>query len=668
MTTLAAVALLSCGKEQQRQPEIPAVGFPEDGVVRISASAGDPQTRADEPEYSGTTLGLFLDYGSSNRFTMNNVRWTSTSGDWKADEQMLWQDSKTAAKLYAYAPYVSGQSDPTKIEFSIPADQSTGTTEADLVTWLDGYFIPDNSKNEKFTTDGKVLITFSHRLVKLTFNFEKGNQYDGDVKVVEATLRGTASKVTATFVNDPAVTAASDAKSQDIKLHKLDDLKYEAVFFPGEGQKADAKMLTVTMSNNAVLSYTVPSGGLVTGGLMPGKAYEMNMRLGKDKIEVGNIEVIGWPKSPTRFDEGEAAVDPDADVWDGTIANGFAGGDGSSDSPFTIATASQLAYLAERVNGGNSYSGKCFELTQNLILDGKAWTPIGNMNQGQNPFRGNFDGCGNTVFGLRVETTDSYVGLFGALDGGTVENVNLSDAEVKSTTDYVGLICGLALGKSTISGCEVSGKVTVYSFAGGVVGELNGESILENCKASAEVKGVSVVGGLCGNVNGGIVTGCSVIDGMVEGIIRDNNVGSIGIGGLAGRLENKCTIKKCAVNASVKGRADVGGLFGQLVAGGEYSAEKCTATGTVTVSGNDCGGLAGYLAGNGSLIECGFDGVIVKDGATVKNTGAAIGLDESEVTFTDCWYNAEKTEGLDVVGTPKVGADYSGIKAKKSGE
>ena len=696
MTTLAAVALLSCGKEQQRQPEIPAVGFPEDGVVRISASSSDPQTRADGTpgEYAGTTLGLFLDYGLGNRFTMNNVRWTKTSGDWKADEQMLWQDSKTAAKLYAYAPYVSGQSDPTKIEFSIPADQSAGTAEADLVTWPEGDFIPDNNKNEKFTTDGKVLITFSHRLVKLTFNFEKGNQYDNDVTVVEAMLLGTKSKVLcdATNVNDPAVTATSDAISQDIKLHKLGDLTYEAVFFPGEGQKAGANMLMVKMSNDKVLRYTVPRNGLVAGGLMPGKAYEMKMRLGKDKIEVGNITVIGWPESPTRFVEGEATVDPDADVWDGTSA-AFKEDDGagnvrgnSETNPILIESAAQLAYLAKQVNAGESYSGKYFKLTKDLALAEIPWTPIGGYVQTgeltweDRRFEGNFDGGNHTIYGLKVvaeknkNDNKQLSGLFGlvnwsyyssAKDKTYIKNLRISGANVLSENQNSGILCGIAYFVD-ISGVEVSGTVTASGVCGGLVGLIS-NSTISNCKAKVKVTSTGSAGGLCAESAFGLeLSGCSVSSSEI--------VGSYHTGGLLGIIYSKIVVTDCTVDASVKGNG-VGGLFGVFTnAYGETrSAKNCTMTGTVTVvkgnNGEYGGGIAGCLSDSCPFEECGFDGFIVKEGENVENVGAAIGKDDNgSSTFTDCWYNADKTGELYKVGNYPQSADYHGIVQKNLGK
>lgn len=68
------------------------------------------------------------------------------------------------------------------------------------------------------------------------------------------------------------------------------------------------------------------------------------------------------------------------EVWDGSIAKSFAGGKGTKDDPYQIATGSQLAYFAERVNAeeyGEKYADTYFELTEDIDLGGKEWTPIG---------------------------------------------------------------------------------------------------------------------------------------------------------------------------------------------------------------------------------------------------------------------------------------------------
>lgn len=163
-----ALALLAsgCGKDA---PVAPVTGFPEDGVVRVSTAAG---TKADgEGVYVGDNLGLFMDYGASDSYSMTNVRWTGAASGWASDTQMLWKNSTAPAALYAYAPYVAGCTNPASVRFDIPSDQTSGTVGADFVFWKNEAFVP-NDGNPEFV-DGKVQIGFNHALVKLTLNFEK---------------------------------------------------------------------------------------------------------------------------------------------------------------------------------------------------------------------------------------------------------------------------------------------------------------------------------------------------------------------------------------------------------------------------------------------------------------------------------------------------------------
>lgn len=65
----------------------------------------------------------------------------------------------------------------------------------------------------------------------------------------------------------------------------------------------------------------------------------------------------------------EFSNDTQVSVWDGSIADCFAGGDGTEDSPYLIASAAQLAYLAEKVNSGQTYPQQCYELSADIVLD-----------------------------------------------------------------------------------------------------------------------------------------------------------------------------------------------------------------------------------------------------------------------------------------------------------
>ena len=617
---LALAVAAGCNKQ-----DVPVVtGFPEDGVVRIAANSSELLTRGNgtgNSGYEGTTLGLFIDYGKGDKYTASNVKWTKAEGNWTPERQMLWKNSTAAAKIYAYAPYVEAQTDPAQVEFSIPADQTGGTLAADLVTWGMDSFAP-NSENKNFV-DGKILISFSHRLVKLTFNFEKGNQFGSNVTVSEAVLLGTTSKVDLN-ATDGTVSAAADAASLDIKLHKVAEpveapnaLKYEAVFFPGAGQEAGATMLRVKMSDGTILNYVVPSSGLVEGGLKAGSAYKMKMRLGKDKIEVAKdgISVAGWSESGNTLPGGESVLN--ADVWDGT---------GTPDDPYLISTSAQFAYLAQQVNKGTTYEDKYFRQTANFDLADKKWTPIGAGYS--TPFKGNFDGNNHEIFGLKVETSDWYVGLFGRIYSGSIKNIKICSGSVK----------------------------TSGSFAGGIVGDLD-NSTMENCTASVNVSGSGNVGGLAGNISGSTVSNCHFLSGEIDG--------GESVGGIVGHVQNsdKSTVKDCSANASVKGKLNVGGLCGWF-GNGDHEFSKCTMKGSVTVTGSYCGGLVGNLYDSkGKFENCQFEGSIKKDGDNVSNTGIAIGADKSSVTFENCVCTIDsKTYGAFNGCESSSRDDYPGIE------
>ena len=696
----AALALaLAAGCDKMATTESPT-GFPEDGVVRIAANAGDPLTRADgtsSSEYSGTTLGLFIDYGTNDKYNGSNVKWTKAENAWTPEKQMLWKDDKTGANIYAYAPYVDGSA-ADAVNFEIPSDQTAGTLTADLVSWAYLNFVPDASKNDFFSNDGKILISFGHRLVKLTFNFEKGNQFASDVTVSEAVLLGTSSKVVLNATKG-TVTAASDAASLDIKLHKVEDsqnptaLKYEAVFFPGDGQKAGAKMLQVKMSGGTVLNYVVPSSGLVSGGLKAGSAYEMKMRLGKDKIELAKdgITVGSWTDSGN-LPGGEAEVDPNADVWDGKTVTAFSTGDstnplGDSESaPILIESAAQLAYLAQQVNAGTSYQGKYFKLTKDLALAEIPWTPIGGYEQiaeskwEERLFEGNFDGGNHTIYGLKVlaekdgeNNSNKRSGLFGLVNNSSnspkvyIKNLKIIGANVLNENQFSGILCGSAH-YVDISGVEVSGNVTANGWCGGLVGYIK-DSKISACKARVKVTSTGSAGGLCAESSDLELSGCSVSSSEV--------VGTYQTGGLLGMIYGKIDVNNCTADASVKGNG-VGGLFGVFT--NDYSktrsAKNCTMTGAVTVykgKGDEYGGgIVGWLYKFCSFENCGFDGTVVKEegvDANKERVGAAIGKDDvGTCTFTDCWYNADKISDLYKIGGGKDNAVYSGIEAKNLGK
>ena len=184
----AALILASCEKNIDFTSE----NFPADGVVRIDASVSGQMTKADLPssEYTGSDLGLFIDYGDGDYYSKDNVRWVNNSGTWTPESQALWKNAKSPVGIYAYAPHISGADDHTSVEFSIPSNQTGGTSSADFL-WcsMPGFVPADKLVNQKLN------ITFSHVLVKLKVNLTFGNEFGDSHSVKDVILNGTSSKI-----------------------------------------------------------------------------------------------------------------------------------------------------------------------------------------------------------------------------------------------------------------------------------------------------------------------------------------------------------------------------------------------------------------------------------------------------------------------------------------
>jgi hypothetical protein len=145
----------------------------------------------------------------------------------------------------------------------------------------------------------------------------------------------------------------------------------------------------------------------------------------------------------------------------------------------------------------NSYcttKGLTFVLQNNIDLSGIAnFQPIGTDKK---PFQGIFDGNGKEIQNLKINSTSSYVGLFGALQDAKVQNLSLTNVDITSTLDYVGGLAGQA-SNSTIEKVSVAGKLTGRNRIGGLIGGLVGGSV-ENTYTVGDIIGKSEVGGMVG--------------------------------------------------------------------------------------------------------------------------------------------------------------------------
>lgn len=206
------------------------------------------------------------------------------------------------------------------------------------------------------------------------------------------------------------------------------------------------------------------------------------------------------------------ANDPPAlgneDLWINYAAGSYAGGTGTEDDPYQIATAEQLAKLARDVYDGPGMSyvteGKYYKLTANIDLSGHNWYPIGTManNTIIKNFAGVFDGNGCTISGMNIQNNyeqDSKNGLFGGIASlanftSEVKNLTISDASIQvidPQLTYIGILVGdiNCAYPVEVNDVHVSGSIgtnaapSVGAYVGGFVGAVIGSSgTLSDCR------------------------------------------------------------------------------------------------------------------------------------------------------------------------------------------
>ena len=125
--------------------------------------------------------------------------------------------------------------------------------------------------------------------------------------------------------------------------------------------------------------------------------------------------------------QAEPTAEADADNWLNEADTSWYD---SGEKNFEIDTAAELAGLAKLVNGGETFAGKIVKLTGKIDLLGKEWTPIGTKDAA---FQGTFDGGGNSITGMTIDSSSDHVGLFGITKGGTLEQIKLENASIVST-------------------------------------------------------------------------------------------------------------------------------------------------------------------------------------------------------------------------------------------
>lgn len=196
---------------------------------------------------------------------------------------------------------------------------------------------------------------------------------------------------------------------------------------------------------------------------------------------------------PTIYQQGEVGT-----VWTGSVATDYAKGSGTKADPYIIETAEQLVKLVKDANT----AGKYYEITADIMLNdtsiddwqanAKQWFGFDKAADFFGKFSGTLNGANNTISGLYYNGNNYYVGLFGAIENATINNVIVVESILTSShsTGNVAVFDGTGTGTNYFNGCVIDDTVTLsganvsgYATYGG------GNFIIDSCVSLADVNG-----------------------------------------------------------------------------------------------------------------------------------------------------------------------------------
>ena len=358
-------------------------------------------------------------------------------------------------------------------------------------------------------------------------------------------------------------------------------------------------------------------------------------------------------------------------ITGGTFSGGITGnpalatGSGTETDPYQIGTAEGLKRFRDIVNGENGRTQKldaCATLTADIVLNDGTFDEDGNYTPGPSSaaltewspmgvsnftvYAGTFDGAGHTIQGVYCNSYRGASGLFGYIDGATIQGVRVTGYFNANNAEQAGCIAALAK-SSRITGCvstaSINGHHSFQSSTGGIVGIADSSTQVSDCINYGTVKCTpsnyyaTFAGGIVGCLaDYSTVTNCSNF-GTIIGLVNSSSTQTIYVGGIVGtaRLES---ISDCynagAVRIDEQGNSSAtqgaGGIAGYAGDDAQYLTHisNCYNVGSVTAANANAmlGGIVGRSGYDSvAITNCyyltGTAGQVYGDGkATVTNT------------------------------------------------
>lgn len=272
-------------------------------ITILSAGVADLSTRAGTPAGTLTSgsLSFFFNNvsGDHPRYIADCEKWIYKNGKWQFEEtetdpqQLLWKGEGNPIPWIAIYPYRDDRYSyithyANGMDEKVPADQTDETkwTEFDIL-WATGT-----------ATSSSIEIEFKHLYTKFSVNLTYGTEVDETQTIESVTVGGT--YIVRHFNYATARWGETKLDITDIKALALETPNYidvndeskgtynasfEALILP----QFAAPKLTIKMSDGRVFATTLTEQVFESG-----YQYNIKLKVGQDKVELGGITASEW--------------------------------------------------------------------------------------------------------------------------------------------------------------------------------------------------------------------------------------------------------------------------------------------------------------------------------------------------------------------------------------
>ena len=296
----AALVLAACDKNND---DLGIDNTKDTPITILSAGVADLSTRAGTPAGTLTSgsLSFFFNNnsGDNGRYVADCEKWTYKNGKWQFDvtgtdnQQLLWKGAGNAIPWIATYPYrhhkynhLTGEHG--GMDEKVPADQTDETkwTEFDIL-WATGT-----------ATSSSIEIEFKHLYTKFSVNLTYGTEVDATQTIESVTVGGTYIIRNFNYASQTwgiTLLDITDIKSLALETPNYIDANdeskgtynasFEALILP----QTAAPKLTIKMSDGRVFATT-----LTEQEFKSGYQYNIKLKVGQDKVELGGITASEW--------------------------------------------------------------------------------------------------------------------------------------------------------------------------------------------------------------------------------------------------------------------------------------------------------------------------------------------------------------------------------------